>query len=144
MIDESTLALLLRITGVGMIALAIAHRPIARRLDWKKDVKQLAPTNEAIFHSHLFFLCLALVLLGTALLFDAGAFVERSRLGQWIAGMLLVFWSFRLYRQWFGFPQSLWRGKRLETRIHFVFTVIWIAVVSVFGTLFAWQMGWVG
>lgn len=142
MIDESLLTLLLRIAGIGMGALALVHLPIARSLGWDEDVRRLKPVNEAIFHSHLFFLCLGLVLLAIALAFGAPAFVERSALGRWIAGVLLVFWTFRLYRQWFGFPQSLWRGKRFETRIHLAFTAVWVMVVTVFAMLFGWQMGW--
>lgn len=144
MIDEPLLVWLLRFTGAGMLGLALVHHPIARRLGWKEDVKRLRPVNEGIFHSHLFFICLGLVLLGLALAFGAAAFVERTVLGRWIAGMLFVFWLLRLYRQWFGFPQSLWRGKTFETGIHYVFTSVWVAVVFVFATLFVWQMGWIG
>ena len=143
MIEESLLVLLLRVTGLGMVALSVAHLPIGRILEWNADVKLLKPENAAVFHSHLFFLCLSLILLGGALLLGAEDFVERTDLGKWIAGMLLVFWSFRLYRQWFGFPQELWRGKTFETRIHLLFTLVWICVVTVFGLLFAWQMGWI-
>jgi hypothetical protein len=143
MIDETLLGILLRITGLGMVALAFVHLPIARSLAWNEDVKKLKPENEAVFHSHLFFLCLGLTLLGIGLLVGAPAFVERSELGKWISGMLLVFWSMRLYRQWFGFPQQLWRGKPFETRIHWVFTLVWTAVVAVFACLFVWQMDWI-
>lgn len=127
-----------------MLALALVHLPIERQLGWREDVRKLKPVNEAIFYSHLFFLCLGLTLLGFALLFGAPAFVERSALGKWVAGMLAVFWAFRLHRQWFSFPQALWRGKRFETQIHLAFTAVWIAVVTVFGLLFAWQMRWIG
>jgi hypothetical protein len=143
MLDEPILTLLLKVTGLGMVALSLAHLPIGRVLGWDADVKQLKPENAAVFHSHLFFLCFALVLLGVALLSGAEDFVERSALGKWISGMLLVFWSCRLYRQWFGFPQELWRGKPFETKIHLLFTLVWICVVTVFGLLFGWQMKWI-
>ncbi len=143
MIDEALLTLLLRIVGVGMVGLALVHLPIGRVLGWDEDVRQLEPPNEAVFRSHLFFLCLGLVLLGIALALGAPAFVERSALGRWIAAMLLAFWTARLYRQWFGFPQSLWRGKAFETRIHLLFTGVWTGVVTVFAMLFGWQMGWI-
>ncbi len=141
MIDDTLLIGLLRCTGAGFLALAAVHHPISRRLGWNEDVQRLQPVNAGIFHSHLFFICFGLILLGFTLLLGAPAFLERSPLGRWISGMLLLFWTMRLYRQWFGFSQELWRGKRFETAIHLAFTAVWILVIAVFALLFAWQCG---
>lgn len=144
MIDAETLTGLLRITGVGFLALALVHLPIARKLGWKNDVSKLSPPNAAIFHIHVFFICLGIVILGVMLLAGAPAMAERSVLGRWVAGGLLVFWTTRLVWQWAGFPWSLWRGKPFETLIQFSFTAVWAAVVVVFALLFSWQMKWIG
>lgn len=43
------------------------------------------------------------------------------------------FWLIRLYCQWFVYRPQLWRGKRLETGIHYLFTGLWLALAVVFG-----------
>ena len=39
------LPILLRIAGVGLIALAVLHIPIGRHLNWREDVARLACTR---------------------------------------------------------------------------------------------------
>jgi hypothetical protein len=133
---------LLRIAGAGLILLAFIHIPIGRRLGWREDGKRLAPVNEAIFHVHTFFICLLLVLMGLPCLLEPAIFLSPSRAGAWISWSFAAFWGCRLYFQWFVYPVALWRGKPLETRVHFAFTIIWLALTSVFAACGAVQAGW--
>jgi hypothetical protein len=137
--SEEILEWIIRTSGVGLLVLASIHRPIAEKLNWNEDVKKLSPENQSVFHSHLFFICFGITLLGLTLTFVPSAFVEKSALGRVISLMLFVFWLVRLIRQWCAFPWSLWKGKRLETFAHFAFTLVWCALVMVFGLLGWWQ-----
>jgi hypothetical protein len=136
------LALLLRIAGAGLILLALLHIPIGKQLRWKEDCKQLTPVNESVFHVHTFFICLALVMMGLPCLIQPGIFLTPSPAGAWIAWSSSVFWFVRLYFQWFVYRADLWRGKRMETAVHWWFTLIWIALTSVFAACGAVQAGW--
>lgn len=123
---------LLRVAGVGMILLAIAHIPMSRRLQWREDAARMSPSSASVFHVHTLFVCVMLVMMGLPALISPQIFVERTLAGTWIAWSFTVFWALRLYAQWFVFPSALWRGKPLEMRMHGVFTVIWIGLIALF------------
>lgn len=141
---ESHLVLLLRITGTGLIALAIAHVFIGQHLRWREDVAQLTPVNRAVFHVHTLFICLVLVLMGLPCLLEPTIFIEPTRAGRWLAWSCAAFWGARLYCQWFVYDAALWRGKRFETCIHWLFTFLWLALAALFALCAAWQHGWRG
>ncbi len=136
------LTLLLRIAGAGMILLAVLHIPIGRQLQWAEDARRLSPVNASIFHVHTFFICFVLVLMGLPSLIDPMIFLDRSPAGAWIGWSISAFWSVRLYFQWFVYQPSLWRGKRLETLIHWWFTFVWAALALLYAVCGMLQVGW--
>lgn len=136
------LPLLLRITGAGLILLAVLHVPISRKLMWREQAARMSDENAAVFHVHAFFICVVLVMMGLPALIDPAVFLEKSRTAAWASWSLCGFWLLRLYCQWFVYGSNLWRGKRLETFVHFWFTGVWLALVLVFGGCGAWQVGW--
>lgn len=136
------LAILLRIAGAGLLLLAVLHIPIGRQLGWREDCKRLTPANEAVFHVHTFFICLTVVIMGLPCLLEPAVFLVPSRAGAWISWSFAAFWGCRLYFQWFVYPAVLWRGKRLETGVHLIFTMIWLALTAVFTACGSVQAGW--
>jgi hypothetical protein len=137
------LPLCLRITGAGLILLAVLHVPIGRHLQWREDIPRLSPVNHDIFHVHNLFVCLVLVAMGVPCLVEPALLVEKSRAAAWGAWMLTIFWAVRLYCQWFVYRRELWRGKPFETAIHWLFTGLWTFLTALFGFCAAWQSGWV-
>jgi len=135
------LMILLRLAGVGLILLAFLHIPIGRTLQWREDGKKLSPANEQIFHVHTFFICLVVVLMGLPCLLAPGIFLERSEAGLWLAASLSAFWIFRLYFQFFVYRVDLWKGKRMETVLHWWFSFIWLALASLFAGCVLYQLG---
>ena len=134
------LTLLLRIAGAGLLLLAILHLPIGKHLKWSEDAKKLSPMNASVFHVHTFFICLVLVMMGLPSLLEPQIFLEKSRAGSWLAWSISGFWAIRLYFQWFVYRADLWRGKRMETAIHYGFTMIWTALAVTFAACGMWQM----
>lgn len=137
------ITIFLRIAGLGLIALAILHVPIARHLRWKEDAARMSETNADIFHVHAFFICVALTLMGLPCLLDPAVFLEKSRSGAWGAWSLAAFWALRLWCQWFVYRRTLWQGKRFETAMHWFFSAIWLGLTTLFGICAAHQSGWV-
>lgn len=129
---DNIFSLLLKIAGAGLILLAFLHIPIGRALKWKEDAKKLTPVNERIFHVHAFFICLILVLMGLPCLLMPRVFLEPSAAGLWLSASLLVFWLARLYCQFFVYRAELWKGKRLETFLHWWLSFVWAALASLF------------
>jgi len=136
------LTILLRIAGIGLILLAGFHVPLGWYLKWREDSARLSSVNAAVFRVHAFFICLVLVLMGLPCLLEPSIFFEKSRAGAWLAWSFSLFWAIRLFFQWFVYPTSLWRGKVMETMAHIGFTIVWIALTTLFAACGAWQRGW--
>lgn len=136
------LSLALRVAGAGLITLALMHGPISRRLGWRSDAERMSPVNASIFRVHAFFICLVLVGMGLPCLLDPAVFLEPSRAGSWICWGCAVFWGARLWCQWLVYPVDLWRGKPLETRLHWIFTGLWTALTALFTVCGLRQSGW--
>lgn len=125
--------LALRAAGAGLILLAFVHIPIARQLKWREESARMSPANASIFGVHAFFICLVLVLMGLPALVAPQLFLEPSAGGAWASWSYATFWAARMLAQWFVYPSHLWRGKALETRMHVLFSVIWMALTALFG-----------
>ena len=126
------LSLLLRIAGAGLIVLALLHIPIIRQLKWHEEYPRMAPANAAIFKVHCFFICVTVAMMGLPALIEPSIFLVPSRAGAWASWSIATFWLLRLYCQWFVYRGDLWKGKRMETGMHWLFTFIWIALTAVF------------
>lgn len=137
-----TLAILLRTAGAGMILLAVLHVPIGRHLKWSEDAARMAPVNASVFHVHTFFICLVLVMMGLPCLLEPRIFLNESRAGAWLAWSISAFWATRLYFQWFVYKADLWRGRRLETAVHWWFTFVWTALAALFAACGLLQSGY--
>jgi hypothetical protein len=70
-------------------------------------------------------------LMGLLCLSSADELIETS-LGKKIALGLGVFWSIRLFIQFFGYSADLWKGKAFETIVHILFSLLWAYLSLVF------------
>lgn len=114
----------LKIIGGIMLVLAIVHIAFPRRFEWKKEFASLSLINKEIMYVHTFFIALAVFLMGILCLTSADELIG-TQLGKRIALGLFVFWFFRLLIQFFGYSSALWKGKRFETCIHIIFSILW-------------------
>ena len=132
----------LRLIGACLIVQSFAHIHLHRRLKWREEAARMSPFNAAVFHVHIFFVCLVLVMMGLPCIIQPAIFLRPTPAGAWIAWSFSAFWAVRLYFQWFVYKADLWRGKRMETAVHWWFTCIWIALSGVFAACGAVQAGW--
>lgn len=136
------LTILLRVAGAGLVSLAFLHIPIGRTLKWKEDGRKLSSVNEQIFHVHTFFLCLIILLMALPCLFMPSVFLTKSPAGLWVAASFTLFWATRLYFQFFIYRADLWRGKHMETVMHYLFALVWLTLTALFGACVAVQLDW--
>lgn len=122
--------------------LAVLHVPIGHHLHWREEAARLSPVNADIFRVHALFICLVLVGMGLPCLLEPSVLIERSRAGVWASWLLTGFWASRLYCQWFVYRRELWRGRRFETAIHWIFTGVWTALTVLFTLCAIRQSGW--
>ena len=84
-----------------------------------------------ILHVHTFFIALMVFLMGVLCLTSSSELTE-TMLGRKVSGGLFVFWFARWMIQFFGYSSQLWKGKRLEPAVHFVFSLLWGYLSGVF------------
>lgn len=121
----------LNIIGIILIVLSLAHGGFPKHFKWRDECSSLSLINRQMMYVHTFFLALALFLMGVLCLTSANEIVE-TELGKKLALGLGVFWTFRLLFQFFVFSTENWKGKKFETWIHILFSLVWTYVTAVF------------
>ena len=120
----------LKIVGYLFVALALIHAVIPKYFRWD-ELKIPTLITRQILYVHTFFIGLAILLMGI-LCIGYSSDLVRSSLGRAICLGLFVFWFTRLVFQFVGYSPRTWRGKRFETTMHIVFSVLWIYCSAVF------------
>jgi hypothetical protein len=131
-LTQETLIAHLHAGGVVMAALVVANLFVPARFHWREEMSRLSLVNRQIFQVHSVFLVLILGLFSALLLTCAPALVEPTRLSRAVLAGLTIFWGLRMAMQWFFYSPELWRGDRFNTVVHYVFSVIWIYLTSIF------------
>ena len=121
----------IQIIGLLLMALALVHVIFPKYFNWKGERKTLSLINKEMMIIHTFFIALMVFLMGLMCLSSAYELTETT-LGKRISLGLGIFWAFRLLIQYFGYSSVLWRGKKLETIIHIVFSGFWTYLSLVF------------
>lgn len=80
---------------------------------------------------HTLFVALVVFLMGV-LCFTSAPDLITTSLGKRVCLGLGVFWGLRLVVQFFGYSTELWKGKRLETSIHIIFSILWVYLTVTF------------
>ena len=120
-----------KIIGVILIALAFVHIIFPKYFKWKKELKSLSLINQQIMKVHTFFIALVVFLIGLLCLTSSNELIN-TELGKKVSLGFGIFWSFRLLIQFFGYSSKLWKGKRMETIVHIIFSTLWIYLSYVF------------
>lgn len=115
----------LKIVGLWLMILGLAHSGFFKYFDWKEQLRPLNLLNRQIYLSHTFFIALIVFLMG-ALCFFKGNLIIGNELGKLLSLGFSLFWGLRLLFQHFFYSSKLWRGKRFETIVHIGFSLIWL------------------
>jgi hypothetical protein len=121
----------LKIIGWMMIILAMLHLVFPRYFEWSKQLASLSLINKQLMYVHTFFIGLIVLLMGIFCISSANEIVNLN-LGRQLALGFFIFWSARLAFQFFVYSSKLWRGKKFETTIHILFSLLWIYFSAVF------------
>jgi|TARA_B110000879_G_C11175013_1_gene515543 hypothetical protein len=120
-----------KIIGVLLVALASVHVFFPKYFKWKKELKSLSLINRQLMKIHTFFIALVVFLMGLLCLTSSSELIHNE-LGKKISLGFGVFWSFRLLIQFFGYSSKLWKGKKMETTVHILFSVLWAYLSFIF------------
>lgn len=126
-----------KVIGSLLIVLALSHIVFPRYFNWKEDLKSLSLINRQMMVIHTLFIALAVLLLGV-LCVIAGDELVNTTLGKKVSLGMGLFWGARFVVQFFGYSSELWKGKRFETIVHVLFSLLFGYMSVVFaGTYFS-------
>jgi len=128
----------LKVIGLLLVSLALVHVIFPKYFNWTDELGKLSLINRQMVYVHTFFIALVLLLIGVLCLTSSTELIE-TELGNRIAFGLGLFWVTRLFTQFFVYSPALWRGKRFETVIHILFSLLWTYFSFVFFYIF-----WIG
>ena len=114
----------LNIIGVLLMILAVIHIIFPRYFHWKEELKTLSLINRQMMKTHTFFIALTVFLMGLLCVTSSADLIE-TQLGKSICTGMALFWSIRLFLQFFGYSTELWKGKVFETAAHILFSGFW-------------------
>lgn len=125
----------LKVIGILLIALALVHGAFPKYFNWDKELKSLSLINRQMMTIHTFFISLTVLLMGLLCLTSSTELME-THLGKKISLGFGIFWSVRLFIQFFGYSPILWKGKTFETIMHVIFSLFWAYLSLVFLTIY--------
>jgi hypothetical protein len=128
----------LKFAGLTLLFLGVSHTFFGPRFHWREEFARVSLLNRQLFYVHTFFVALVVFLVGALCLFGTRGLVERTFAGACLSGALCLFWACRLVCQFFVYSSELWRGKRFETFMHWLFALAWTYYSAVFGWAF-WE-----
>lgn len=121
----------IEIIGGFLMILALIHLIFPKYFKWKEELKLLSLMNRQMMMAHTFFIALVIFLIGLLCLTSASELIETN-LGKSISLGLGIFWTIRLFIQFFVYSKKLWKGKLFETTIHVLFSGFWLYLSTVF------------
>lgn len=120
-----------KIIGLLLMALALIHVVFPKYFNWNNELKTLSLINRQMMTVHTFFIALTVFLMGL-LCFTSSTELIGTALGRKISLGLGIFWTIRLFFQFFVYSNELWKGKKFETIIHIIFSILWMYLSLIF------------
>jgi hypothetical protein len=121
----------IKITGWLLIALSLMHIVIPKYFKWEQELTSLSLVTKQILYVHTFFIAFVVLLMGLLCLNYSQELVHDP-FGRVISLGLFGFWLTRSIFQFFVYSPKVWRGKRFETVMHMMFSVLWLYFTGVF------------
>lgn len=113
------------------MALSLIHAGFPRYFKWEQELSPLSIMNRQMMYVHAFFIAFILLLMGILCLISTNELIKTT-LGKEISLGLGLFWAVRLFIQFFVYSSKTWKGKRFETTIHILFSILWIYFSIIF------------
>ena len=121
----------IQIVGILLVILALLHIAFPKYFNWRQELGSLSLINRQMFYVHSFFIAFTVLLMGLLCLTSTHELLNTG-FGKRICMALGIFWIVRLIIQFFVYSPELWKGKRFETVVHILLSVLWIYTGTVF------------
>ncbi|MDA8969230.1 hypothetical protein N9F48_04090 [Akkermansiaceae bacterium] len=131
-------------SGWLLVLLCIGSIWIPKVLGWKEKVVSLTPLMRELFWTYSLYIWASHIFFAVMALTQTDWFLSGSPAAASLAGFICLWWSVRLYLQFFGFDFDE-VGDCLANKVaKHLLTLLFIGLVFVFGMTVAWNLGWLG
>lgn len=120
-----------KVIGILLMGLALLHGVFPRYFKWHQALQSLDLLHRQMMKVHTLFIALVVFLMGL-LCFTSASDLLYTDLGKKLCLGLGIFWSLRLFIQFFGYSSKLWKGKIFETGVHILFSMLWTYLSFIF------------
>lgn len=114
----------LKIVGSLCVLLALMHIVIPKYFKWDKELTSVTLITKEILYVHTFFIGFMVFLMGLLCFVYSDQLIETP-LGRQICLGLFIFWFTRFIFQFWVYSPKVWRGKKFETTMHIIFSMLW-------------------
>lgn len=121
----------IKFIGFLLVLLAFVHFILPKKFSWKTELASLSLMNKQLMIVHTFFVAFVVLLMGILCISSAADLVNTT-LGNQISLGLFIFWGTRLFFQFFVYSPKLWKGKKMETIVHVLFSILWVYLTTIF------------
>ena len=124
---------MLKLAASFQIIIAVINFSLVKIFKWKEDLEQLPLLAREVFHVHLWFISVTLMIFGilTWRFSPELAGGENDAL-VWMAGGIGIFWFIRTMIQLAYYSSSHWRGLIGKTLIHITCLVVYGGLAALY------------
>lgn len=140
MIDLLHLGLM--VGGGSLVILAIASFWIPKALGWKEKLAGLTPLMRELWWTYSFYVWASHVFFAVMTLGFSDWLTSRTGAAAAMSAFMGLWWSVRLYLQFFGFDLSEVDDSRFNRLAKHLLTALFSGLVILFWSLVAWNLGW--
>ena len=128
------------LAATGHFALLLGSFQVPFRLDWKQDLRQLAPFNRKLMWVYGGFTALTIIAFGTLSLALHEEFLRGDRAALALALFIGLYWTARILVDAFYFSHHDWpRGKQFVLG-HILLILLFISLAGSYLGLVAWHV----
>jgi hypothetical protein len=135
------LILHLRVAGLAVVAVGLAHAALPRVLGWRVELASVSLLTRQVAYVHSAYIGLTCVFLGAIPAFAPELLVTRSALATWLLTGLVGFWGSRLFVQVGVYDPELWHGNGARTAAHVAFLGLWTYETLAYAAGLVHQLG---
>lgn len=139
---KSLLEIGLMIGGGSLAILAIASFWIPKALGWKEKLAGLTPLMRELWWTYSFYVWASHVFFAVLTLGFADWLMGGSPAAVAMLSFMGLWWSVRLYLQFFGFDLGEVEGSRFNRVAKHLLTALFVGLVVLFWALVVWNIGW--
>jgi hypothetical protein len=121
--------------AIGQILIAGINLRLEQVMGWAEELNRTDLLMRQVFRIHGWFISLTLLIFGVITAANADTMVAGTETtAVWLAGGIAGFWAIRFVLQFTYYAPEHWKGKRLETFLHIVLALTYLAFTATYAT----------